>query len=159
MKVFVGRHVAWRLGAVALLTCVCAEHARAQDPNLKATYGSVTLKAGFTPDPYARKLEAGGPVQTNRGGLTAWVAKAPDFQVYYTAGSFALTFHVQADADTTLLINTPNGEWVANDDGPNNGLNPLLRFASPLSGRYDIWVGTLSQGGTPPATLFVTEVK
>jgi hypothetical protein len=139
---------------VALL---CASQAGSQDPELKPTYGSVKLKAGFEPDPYTKKLEAGGPVQTKLGGVDAWVAKAPDFQLNYTAGKYPLIFHVKSKADTTLLINLPDGKWVANDD--TNGLNPLLRFAKPQSGRYDIWVGTFDEGGTPPATLYITELE
>jgi hypothetical protein len=158
MKAFGRSRVALRLGVVTLLSCVCALSAQGQDPDLKPTYGSVTLKAGFEPDPYTKAVEAGGPIQTSLGGVTAWVAKAPDFQVHYTAGEYPLTFHVKSDVDTTLLINLPNGQWIANDDGP-NGLNPQLRFANPQSGRYDIWVGTLTKIGTPPAILHITELK
>jgi hypothetical protein len=147
------------LAAIAGLAFLWTERAATQDPSLKPTYGSIDLKAGFTPDPFSKKLDAGGPVETDKGGVTAWVAKAPDFQVNYSAGSFPLTIHVESEADTTLLINLPDGKWVANDDGPNNGLNPLIRFAKPQSGRYDIWVGTFKKGGNPPATLFITELK
>jgi uncharacterized protein (TIGR03067 family) len=125
------------------------------DPKLKATYGSVTLKAGFLPDPHAKQLTAGGTIRTNLGGVNANVAKAPDYKLFYTAGAFALTIHVESAADTTLLVNLPDGTWVANDDG-GKGLNPLLRFAKPQSGRYDIWVGTFGPK-TAPATLMITE--
>lgn len=127
----------------------------AQDPNLPATYGSVNLRAGFMPDPHVRGLVAGGPIPTTLGGVRAYVANAPDYRVYYTAGSYALTFYVTSPADTTLLINMPNGRWVADDDSGGN-LNPMLRFANPPSGRYDIWVGTVGTN-TAPATLHVTE--
>ncbi len=126
---------------------------------LKPTYGTVDLKAGFTPDPFVKKVEAGGDVRTDKGGVTAWVAKAPDFRLNYTAGNFALTIYAESDADTTLLINLPDGKWVANDDGPGTGLNPLLKFAKPQSGQYDIWVGTVEGGKTPPAKLMISELK
>jgi len=147
-----------KLGAVALLL-VFTGQAATQDPELKPTYGQVKLKAGFTPDPYTKQVEAGGPIETNLGGVKAWVAKAPDFKLFYTAGNFPLTIHVECNEDTTLLINLPDGKWIANDDGRNNGLNPLLRFEKPQSGRYDIWVGTFRKGGTPPAKLLITELK
>lgn len=159
MKNLVGSSWALRLSAVALMACLCASHAATQDLTLKPTYGGVTLKAGFEPDPYKKNLDAGGDVKTDKGGVTAWVAKAPDFQLNYTAGNFALTILAESKADTTLLINTPDGKWVANDDGPGTGLNPLIKFAKPKSGRYDIWVGTLAKGITPPATLIITELK
>jgi hypothetical protein len=159
MNTIVGGRAPLRLGLVALLVAFCAGQGLSQDPTLKPTYGSVTLKAGFLPDPHVTRLDAGGPVQTRRGGVTAWVARAPDFQLHYTAGTFPLTIYAESAADTTLLINLPDGRWVANDDGPGTGLNPLLKFERPQSGRYDIWVGTINKGITPPARLFISEVK
>jgi hypothetical protein len=147
-----------RLGGFALLACLVVSRAEAQvNNNLPPTYGSVTLKAGFLPDPFTKQVVAGGVNQTNLGGVKAWVANAPDFQLNYTAGNLPLTIHVESDADTTLLINLPNGTWVADDDSGGR-LNPLLRFAQPLSGRYDIYVGTVNRGN-PPAMLFITERK
>jgi hypothetical protein len=157
MKLFAGRRLTLYLSVVAVLACFCVVRADPQDPSLAATYGEVKLKAGFTPDPYTKNLTAGGPLQTKLGGVNAWVAKAPDFKLYYEAGNFPLTIHVEAKADTTLLINLPDGTWVANDDGGGN-LNPLLKFAKPQSGRYDIWVGTFGKE-TAPAVLKITELK
>ena len=157
-KFFVNGRV-YRLGAVAVIACLCAGTAATQDPKLKPTYGEATLKAGFEPDPYKKKLDAGGPIQTELGDVKAWVAKAPDFRLNYTAGEFVLTIHASSKEDTTLLINTPDGKWIANDDGKDNGLDPLIRFEKPKSGRYEIWVGTFKQGITPKATLYITERK
>ena len=159
MKLPTFGHWALRCGAAVLFGSLIVNSGSTQDPDLKPTYGSVALKAGFEPDPFTKNLDAGGPIQTNLGGVKAWVAKPPDFSLTYTAGKFPLTIHVESKADTTLLINLPDGKWVANDDGPNNGLNPLIKFAKPQSGRYDIWVGTLEKGITPPAKLFITELK
>lgn len=135
-------------------------HGTSQDPNSKDTnYGQKDLKAGFEPDPFMVNVDAGGPIETNLGGVRAWVDKKPDFRLNYTAGNFPLTFYAQSGEDTTLLINLPDGTWVANDDGPGTGLDPLIKIAQPKSGRYEIWVGTLAKGKTPPAKLFITEVK
>jgi hypothetical protein len=146
------------------LACLCVQTARteirgdAPDPTLKPTFGGKKLVAGFTPDPFTKDVVAGGPIQTSLGGVTAWVAKAPDFRLNYTAGNFALTFHVKSTADTTLLIRTPDGKWLADDDG--DGFpNPKIKIDKPLTGQYDIWVGTIPQGQTPQAKLFITELK
>lgn len=149
---------AYRLMAIAAIVGLCAGPATTQDPSLKATYGEAKLKAGFEPDPHKVKVEAGGDIQTKLGGVTAWVAKEPDFRLHYTAGNFVLTIHASSKEDTTLLINTPDGKWIANDDGPNNGLDPLIKFQKPMSGRYEIWVGTLKKDITPPAKLYITEL-
>jgi hypothetical protein len=158
MKTMVSR---WALciGAVAVFACLVATRGESQDVTLKPTFGSVNLRAGFVPDPYTKNLISGGPIQTNLGGVNAWVAKAPDFRLNYTAGNFALTIMAESGSDTTLLINLPNNTWIANDDGPNTGLNPLLKFAQPMSGQYDIWVGSFKQGDAAQAKLIITELK
>ena len=64
---------------------------------------------------------------------------------------------MNSKADTTLLVNLPNGQWIANDDG-GDGLNPLIRLPQPPSGRYDIFVGTVD-AKPAPAQLIITERK
>ena len=160
MNLSAGNRLMLCFGVILGFAFLCTGDADPQDPSLKPTYGSATLKAGFEPDPFKKNVEAGGPVKTDKGDVTAWVAKEPDFQLNYTAGNFALTIYAESKKDTTLLIRLPDGKWVANDDGPGTGLNPLLKFAKPQSGRYDIWVGVFNKDdGTPPATLFITELK
>ena len=124
------------------------------DPN----YGTAVLVAGFTPDPLVVELAAGGdvPAEVVGDNCRGFVTSAPDYRIQYEAGGFPLIFYVEADADTTLVIADPNGNWFCNDD--TNGLNPEVAFAAPLDGTYDIWVGTYSDGANSPATLFVTEI-
>jgi hypothetical protein len=147
-------------GVAAVLTSATTSPVRSQDPNLKSTYGSVKLKSGFLPDPHKVKLTAGGPIETDLGGggFTQYVAKAPDFKLYYTAGKLPLTIRATSKGDVCLLINTPSGKWVSDDDG-DGGLNARITFDEPESGRYDIWVGTFNEGESPQATLFITELK
>ena len=146
------------LGCLGLSAALLSSTAtvRSQDPSLGATYGSVRLQAGFTPDPYTVGVTSGGNIQTNLGGVRAWVANAPDFKLNYTAGSLPLIFRAESRGDATLLINGPDGRWYANDDS--NGLNPQIRFNNPQSGRYDIWVGSIPRDGTR-ATLFISEIR
>ena len=164
ITVWSGSGLAWRGGLFALcggLVVLACTHgggpAQGQDATLKPSFGSVTLKAGFPKDPHVVKLVAGGEIQTNKGGFMHYVAKPPDFSLDYTAGNFALTIYAESKADTTLLINLPDGTWVADDDSGGN-LNPLLKFAKPQSGRYDIWVGTIGKDAAP-AVLKITELK
>jgi hypothetical protein len=151
------------LMAVGSVLGVGQARAQAPDLNAKPTYGTATLKTGFRPDPFTIQLTAGGPIKklggpikTELGGVKAYIAKAPDFRLHYTAGNFPLRIFVESKGDTTLLVNLPNGTWVANDDG-GGGRNPLLSFAKPQSGRYDIWVGTFGEKNVP-ATLRISEL-
>jgi len=146
-------------GAFGDATLEIAETAVTLDWNLAPNYGTFDLGAGFEPDPFTVNLDAGGDVDASisldncRGFVTA----APDVRLNYTAGAFPLIFSVDADADTTLIVNDPSGAWICDDDsGPS--LNPLIALDNPQSGQYDIWIGTYSPGPATPATLFVSEI-
>ena len=146
------------LASLVLGSVLGVNDARADEPDasLKPNYGSVTLKAGFNPDPFTKTLTAGGSIKTKLGGVTAHVSKAPDFKLHYTAGSYPLRIYVESKGDTTLLVNLPDGTWVANDDRGRDK-NPQIFIEKPKSGRYDIWVGTFGPKNVD-ATLKISEL-
>lgn len=135
----------------------------APDFTLDPAYGAIDLTAGFTPDPHTVAIAAGGAFDASQLGGTCvgWIAQAPDYRVNWTAGSGALplVFSVGSAADTTLVINDAQGNWVCDDDGGNEGMNPSVSFANAPSGQYDVWVGTYSQGDLQDSTLHVSEVS
>lgn len=145
------------LAAVAATLAVGA--AEAQNYNLRPSFGSVTLNAGFMPDPYVRGgIQAGGDSRFNGGGGCpggGWFANAPDFRLYYRAGGYALTIYVSAPGDTMLLVNDPHAQWYCNDDY--NGLDPAIRFNNPASGQYDIWVGTYNRSRVRGSAIYISE--
>jgi hypothetical protein len=142
--------------AVAIASLMLASPAIAQTAHLTANFGEIRLNAGFTPDPYSVELHAGGGVNGARlpGSCVGNISDAPDFEVTYSAGSFPLVFRTVARADTTLIINGPDGRWYCDDDSFGDG-DAEVRFGNPQSGVYDIWVGVF--GETAPATLLITE--
>lgn len=148
-----------RLNALALacvLTAVAAP-ALAQDASQTANFGEVHLSAGFTPDPHAVTMVAGGSIDASRlgNGCVGKISNAPDYQVTYTAGGLPLVFRTRSGEDTTLVINGPNGSWRCDDDSYGDG-DAEVRFNNPQSGVYDVWVGTY--GSTPGrAQLLITE--
>ncbi len=140
----------------ALAMVLAASAAAAQTPSLNATAGGVRKSAGFTPDPITVSIYSGGGIDASRalgGSCVGMIADAPDYEFTYRAGSFPLTFAVDADVDTSLVINAPDGRWYCVDDS--EGLNPILRWGTPQSGSYDIWVGAVGQAGS--STLYITE--
>lgn len=120
---------------------------------------STSLTAGFTPDPFTTVLAAGGPIDagTIDGMCNGFIASEPDFELNYTSGDWPLRIYVTSDNDTTLLMRTPSGEIMCNDDF--DGLNPSLSLSTPASGIYEVFIGTYNPtGGNPNATLAVTEL-
>lgn len=55
-----------------------------------------------------------------------------------------------------MIINTPAGSWLCNDDF--GGLNPMIELVNPGPGQFDVWVGSLSSGGLDPGSLYITEL-
>ncbi|AXY42182.1 peptidase S1 [Halomonas sp. JS92-SW72] len=124
-------------------------------------YDTVTLAAGFVPDPWERQLQAGGGDEVGHElgpGCTGYInASAPDVDLNYQAANSPLYIHVVSDSDTTLVVNGPDGRWYCNDDF--SGLDPALIFQNPLSGYYNIWVGVHGSSELRAATLRITELN
>ncbi|WP_417490795.1 peptidase S1 [Maricaulis sp.] len=123
------------------------------------TFGSVNLRAGFTPDPFRVAITSGGSINASSisSGCRGWMANTMDYQVHYTAGSFNLSFSATSSSDTTLLIQAPNGSVYCDDDS-GNGLNPIVTIGNPVSGTYSVWVGSYQNGEYARATLSISEL-
>ena len=134
------------------------------DYSLDPPYGTIDLTAGFTPDPHEVAIAAGGAIDASvlgQPGCVGFIAQAPDLRLNWTAGSsgLPLIFSVASDSDTTLVVNDAEGNWLCDDDGGNAGLNPSITIATPVSGQYDIWIGTYSEGELQDSTLNISEVS
>lgn len=150
------------IATVGLVAGLFTGVASAQDYSLSPNYTTMNLSSGFSNDPRTVRLSSGGSndaSQTIGGSCRGFVSSAPDVRVNYSAGStFPLIFSVNSSADTTLVINGPDGRWYCDDDG-GNGLNPSYRFSNPQSGQYDVWVGTYGRESLESATLYVSEIS
>lgn len=146
------------LAAVAFMATAAVGASSAQNYNLNPTYGTADLAAGFQPDPFVVNLQSGGNIDAQRisSSCRGFIANAPDVRLNYRAGRYQLIISVASSADTTLVINAPDGSWYCNDDG-GNGYNPSIRFNPPISGQYDIWVGTYGSASLQPARLHISE--
>lgn len=143
-----------------------ADLRRIPDYSLDATFFDEDLITGFTPDPASFPLQAGGYLLASdaQDGCAGFVAEAPDVRITYEAGDdYPLRIYVEGDADTTLLVNQPDGQWLCNDDRVDGDLNPEIMLDRPLTGQYDIWVGTYEDidtlGDFPQVELFVSELE
>ena len=127
-------------------------------PNLglEAEYGTAQLSTGFAPDPHTVALMAGGELELSVDDCSyGYVTDAPSYELTYSgSGSTDVHFYVRSDDDTTLLINTPDGSWVCDDDSLGDS-NPQLTISDARSGVYDIWVGTYGSVRAS-ATLYIS---
>jgi len=137
---------------------LAAPAAQAQDVLAEPTYGDVRLSVGFLPDPHETFVLAGGAVEVSRGLCTyGHVADAPDVDFYYDGdGSGPLYIYAISAEDTILLVNTPDGTWVCDDDSYGEG-DPLLILPRAAGGLYNIWVGTYDRE-MAPSMLYISEI-
>jgi len=145
---------------VALAAVATAGIATAQDFNAAPNYGTVNLNAGFTPDPQVINLQSGGNIDasTLSSSCRGFITNAPDVRLNYSAGGYPLILSAASGADTTLVVNAPDGTWYCDDDSGVNGMNPMVRFNRPQSGRYEIWVGTYGGARLENAQLHISEL-
>ncbi|MFT6661642.1 MAG: hypothetical protein ACJA0K_001635 [Maricaulis maris] len=130
------------------------------DYSLPSQSGSASLQAGFIPDPYNVDVIAGGGTDIYEAvaeNCRGWTDSAPDFDLDYEAGEFDLYLSASYDGDATMVVNAPDGSWHCDDDSAGE-LDPGIVFNDPMSGRYDVWVGTYSEYDGGPATLHVSEL-
>ena len=134
----------------------------AQDLDAAPNYGTINLSTGFSPDPRVVAVRSGGDINAESisSSCRGFISNAPDVRLVFDAGSsLPLIISASSSADTTLVVNAPDGSWYCDDDGGNEGLNPAVRFDAPASGRYEIWVGTYGNASLQPAELHISELS
>ena len=152
---------------VLALTCLvalqAANTARAQNLDTEPLFGSISLEAGFTATPYTVAVSPGGEDELSGLGndCYGYIRFAqPDFVLSYRASESLLGVFALSDLDITMAINDPAGNWHCNDDSPHlNGTHSGIQFSAPLSGDYQIWVGSYGYSTESIATMLaITEV-
>ena len=115
----------------------------------------INLAAGFLPDPVTRQIFSGGgrDASSISSGCVGNIAEAPDIVLNFDSSGGRLAIGARSSGDTSLVINGPDGRWYCNDDS--QGLNPIISFARPRSGSYDVWVGSVGEAAS--STLLISE--
>jgi hypothetical protein len=128
-------------------------------PTQPSVWGDATLTDGFLPDPMTYSFMAAGSTDLGAQGIAplGYTTPAPSMFVHYDGGSL-LRMRVRSSSDTVLLVLTPGGEVVFNDDRV--GLDPMVELAPAAAGTYAVWVGTVAGPGSPASvTLEVSELS
>lgn len=142
----------FRSSLIALGLSVTAGAALAcPDVTQNGAYGRYTGQELYQPKYF--NVTAGGEYSLQRqcGGIykslrsdrgDGYFTRPPDFTLE-TPGlnGFTLVIAVVSECDSTLLINTPAGNWYYDDDD-NGNLDARIDLTSPSSGILDIWIGT-----------------
>ncbi len=159
MATSISGSVTWTLSAVA--PAPGSPSTGGLDYGASPNYGSVSLAAGFTPDPYSTSITSGGSVAVSYlgAGCTGYATASPDFRINWSGSSSRLRifFVASSGEDTTLIVNDAGGGWHCNDDS--SGLNPMVELTNPSAGQLDVWVGSFASGDFVSGTLYVSELS
>lgn len=132
------------------------------DPAAEPRFGAFTLNPASTSLPYEQEIEAGGLLRAYQAGLSGadycvgHISREPSLVINWAPDAAApFTIYLDAERDTTLAVQLPDGSWRCDDDG-SVGLNAGLNFPAGEPGLYRIYAGTY--GAQPaPARVFVAE--
>lgn len=129
--------------------------AQAEPP---AAYITINPEAGFPLDPFIVSLQGGGPVaaSTLSPECKGYVPKGPAVTVDYKGKADLLKAFFYSDGDTVLVIQTPDGKYLCNDDTNTLLLDPTVEIQKPAQGRYSVWVGSSLAKDLVPGFLVFT---
>jgi hypothetical protein len=123
-----------------------------------AAFLAINPQAGFPLDPFLVSLQGGGPVDASTVAeqCSGWVAEAPAVAVDYQGEADLLRAFFLSDGDTTLVIQTPDGDFLCNDDTHPLLLDPSIVITAPVQGVYSVWVGSVAAQDLIPGFLVFT---
>lgn len=121
-------------------------------------YIVINPAAGFPLDPFLVSLQAGGTVTatTLTEGCTGYVSANPAVTVDYKGSADLLRAFFYSDGDTTLVVETPDGDILCNDNTSQLVLDPTIEITQPVKGPYSVWVGSASAKDLVPGFLVLT---
>lgn len=131
--------------------------------DLPPTYGDIRLGNTMGAEPFTVEVIAGGSIDASYLGseCVGFVAQAPDYRLFWEGDISALLVSFEphsAGHDPTLVINTPGGSWLCNDDFGDESLSPLLMLENPQQGQYDIWVGSYEEDTYIEGNLYIIDL-
>jgi hypothetical protein len=123
-----------------------------------SNFGTISLSAGFMPDPHVARGTSGGATDasTVSAGCNGWISGTPDHLLALGTPSASLRLMAAAAVDVTLVVQRPDNTYVCNDDS--DGTNPVVDIQGAPAGTYKIWVGSYQQGENAAYRLGVTEI-
>jgi hypothetical protein len=119
---------------------------------------TIDLEAGFPLDPMIVSVNGGGEVDARllSNKCSGYIHRQPVVTVNWSGeADMARVFYV-SDGDPTLVVLTPKGELLCNDNAHAQLLDPFVEIAKPVAGQYRIWVGSAAKNQLIPGVLVLT---
>jgi len=124
----------------------------------ESAFITINPEQGFPLDPFLISLQGGGPVaaSTVATECTGYIPAHPTVIVDFKGTVDLLRTFFYSDGDTTLVIQTPAGDYLCGDDMNQLILDPTVEITEPTAGRYAVWVGSKVASDLIPGFLAFT---
>jgi hypothetical protein len=121
-------------------------------------YLTLNLKAGFPLDPFIVSANGGGPNEASAldPACTGWINTNPTLDVTWEGNAELVRIFYHSDHDPVLVVQTPDGKYVCNDNAGGQLLDPSLTMTKPAAGHYRVWVGAADEKQLVPGVLVIT---
>jgi hypothetical protein len=128
------------------------------DPTQRPMFGAIDLRGALRAPRTAmgntRDANSNASALSGQGVCRGYVATAPSFAVRVSQPQAFLRFFVNSAADTTMVIQRPDGSLLCDDDSGGH-LQPMID-GSYGPGTYFVWVGIYRAGMGHPFRLTIT---
>jgi hypothetical protein len=133
----------------------------------RLTGGIAMLKAAHDTgrlETFSQEIEVAGEIEAHELPLgetlcNGYISETPDLVFTVPENEKDLFVFFEGDGDGTLVIATPDGEFLCNDDvAYNHNHNPLVFIEDPASGEYKVFVGRVETDVPIKGKLIVTEI-
>jgi hypothetical protein len=123
-----------------------------------ATLVAINLEAGLVLDPFLVSVTGGGKVDASTlvTGCAGFINAAPTVTLIWGGQSDFLDAFFYSDYDPMLIVQTPDGEYLCNNDASVKVLDPTIHIERPAAGPYNIWVGSPAAKQWIPGILVLT---
>ena len=124
----------------------------------KQAFVTLDLDAGAPLDPFFVSVNGGGDLDASAlgEGCSGFIHEQPVVSVNWDGDADFAEIFFYSDHDPTLVIHTPDGEYLCSDDTNPLLLDPTIEIPHPTKGEYDIWVGSYQPGQLLPGVLVLT---
>ena len=124
----------------------------------KRAFVTLDLTAGAPLDPFFVSVNGGGDLDASAlgEGCKGFIHEQPVVSIDWEGDADFAEIFFFSDHDPTLVIRTPDGEYLCSDDTNPLLLDPTIEIPNPTKGEYDIWVGSYQPGQLLPGVLVLT---
>ncbi|MEZ4630461.1 MAG: bifunctional trypsin-like peptidase domain-containing/SEL1-like repeat protein [Deinococcales bacterium] len=121
---------------------------------------SLSINPNFEPDPIELSATAGGEVSAASvfgGDCLGFIGRQPNHTISLSRDFSYIRFYINAQADTTLVIEDANsGATACADDSSQNDFNPSMELSLP-AGDYNVYVGSYEAQTQTPYSFYISE--